>query len=474
MDMDRAILPLERELIERVGWFIKLRWYAAAAIFTVPLLGKFILQFNLPVLTLCAIGVAVFIYNLAFRLYFPRLSRPKGEEFGDTSQRTAIYISVRFVFRFANLQIALDWISLGTIAHCSGGIQSPMLMFFIFHLLIASILLPRWDCCLHATIAVFIVAAIAFLEYFQLLPHISIRDIPDARFSDIMSVMTSLFFFATTLYIAVFSATSVAATLRSKERNLAILQADLQEAYSDLEESAKARSQFILTITHELRAPLAAVQSMLGVIAAGYVGGISEKGSELIKRSERRILALLELVGNLLDLAREQMDGLQSQPVDMDLNDVVAKVIDGIQNRAEAKGVSLAVNMPSDHVTLEGDEKDMERLLGNLISNAVKYTLVGGEASLTVEASEDRVNLTVADTGIGIPKEAIPKLFTEFFRARNARESTEYGTGLGLAIVKRIVDEHKGDISVKSELGKGTQFFVLLPRRSSDRKESYS
>ena len=105
----------------------------------------------------------------------------------------------------------------------------------------------------------------------------------------------------------------------------------------------------------------------------------------------------------------------------------------------------------------------MERLLGNLLSNAVKYTQKGGQAHLTMDTNEDKVRFTVIDTGIGIPEEAIEQLFTEFFRAENARKITEYGTGLGLAIVKRVVDEHKGEVSVESELGKGSKFSVSLP-----------
>lgn len=454
----RAILPLELELIERVGWFIELRWFAIAGVFAAGLLGRFVFQLNLPVLSFSAIGLGLLICNTIFWRYYVSLSGKRSG--GDASKRKITCT------RFTSVQIIVDWLALGSIAHYSGGIQSPVLMFFIFHILIASILLSRRDCYLQTTLAVFFVIAIALLEYLQLIPHISIMSVPDAHFSDAASVIIFLSLFAATLYIAAFIATSIAMTLRSKEGSLVILQADLQETYSDLEETTAERSRFILTVTHELRAPLAAVQSMLGVIDAGYAGEVSQKAKELIERSDKRIQFLLELVGDLLDLAAERLDILRSKRVDVDLNDVMAEMIDGIRGRAEAKGVSLSTRVPDEHVTIRSDAKDMERLLGNLFSNAVKYTPEGGQAHLAMDISEDRVNFTIIDTGIGIPEEAIEKLFTEFFRAENAKKMSEYGTGLGLSIVKRIVDEHKGEITVESELGKGTKICVSLPLRT--------
>ncbi len=424
-------------------------------VFAASLLGRFAFQYRLPVLNLSAIGLGMIIYNTVFWRYFLSLSRPKAEN-GVSERKTACT-------RFASVQIAFDWAALGSIAYYSGGIQSPVLMFFIFHILIASILLSRRQCYLQATVAVLFVTAIALLEYLELIPHISIMSVPDTRFSDTVSVITFLTFFVSTLYIAAFIATSIAVALRSKESKLVILQADLQESYSDLEEATTERSRFILTVTHELRSPLAAVQSMFGVISAGYAGEVSVKAKELIERSDRRIHYLLELVGDLLDLAAERLNVIRSKRVDVDLNDVVMEMIDGIKGRAEAKGVAISTSIPNEHIIIRSDRKDMERLLGNLLSNAVKYTQKGGQAHLTMDTNEDKVRFTVIDTGIGIPEEAIEQLFTEFFRAENARKITEYGTGLGLAIVKRVVDEHKGEVSVESELGKGSKFSVSLP-----------
>ncbi len=455
---DRTILPLDQELVERVGWFVKLRWFAAAGVFAATLVGKVLLRFDLPVLELCIIGLGIFIYNTVFWRYFLHIRQSMIEGLKTVSERRSV--STRFI----HAQVVMDWVALILLAHYSGGIQSPIILFFIFHLLIASILLPRRDCYLQATLVVVLVTSFALLEHLKVIPHVAIIDSAYVQPVYIRSDIATLFFFAATLYFAVFLATSIAAALKEKERSLTILQADLQEAYNDLEEAATARSRFILMVTHELRSPLSAVQSMLTVISEGYAGDVSQKSKELIERSESRIVVLLELVSELLDA--ERLSETQREQIDVKLSDVIMKVSNGIQGRAEAKGVSLEVNIPEDHVVIKSYGNDLERLFGNLLSNAVKYTPPGGTARLTVDASEDMVNFAVTDTGIGIPEEAMENLFTEFFRAENARKTEEYGTGIGLSVVKRIVDEHNGEILVESELGRGTQFSVSLPLRT--------
>lgn len=452
--MNLRASPLTQEFIERVGWFIKLRWFASAGVILATLVGKFVLQFDLPVERLLLIGGAISIYNLVFQRYFLRLGKLSDER---------KEIACRWL---VNLQVSVDWLSLSLITYYSGGIRSPVLFLFVFHVLLASILLPPRDCYILATVAFLIVAAFSLLEHFEVIPHVPIKGLSDFLLPPLGSILILLVFFGAMLYITVFLATSIIQAVRIRERRLMTLQAELQDAYNELEESMMVRSQFILTVTHELRAPLATIQSLLRVIVEGYAGSVSEKAKELIERAERRIRFLLELVNDLLDVTVKQVERSRSRRVDVDLSEVVADVLDGFQAEAAAKGITLKVDVPDHPVVLESNERDLQKLLGNLLSNAIKYTPSGGEVSLSVKASEDEVKIEVADTGIGIPKEVLPRLFKEFFRAENAKRMAEYGTGLGLTIVKSIVDEHKGEISVESELGKGTRFLISLPRRS--------
>ena len=137
-----------------------------------------------------------------------------------------------------------------------------------------------------------------------------------------------------------------------------------------------------------------------------------------------------------------------------------------LETPARAKGLTLALECPDKALAVWGDKEELDRLLNNLLSNAVKYTPHGA-----VQVSLERVNgaarIVVSDTGIGIPKDALPHLFHEFYRAPNARQVEESGTGLGLSIVKGLVDRYSGTIDVKSAEGQGTTFTLTLPLAGS-------
>ncbi|MGC8874013.1 MAG: ATP-binding protein [Chloroflexia bacterium] len=234
-------------------------------------------------------------------------------------------------------------------------------------------------------------------------------------------------------------------------------------AYRKLEEIDRAKSQFVLTVTHELRAPVATVQSLLRVILGGYAGQVSPKQKELIERAERRILFLQQLVDDLLDLAAGKTEHLAETPRPVALNPLVTKVVAQLRPVAEEKSLDLRVYVPHEVLTVLAVEDGIERILVNLVGNAIKYTLPGGRAEVTLERCGNEAALIVSDTGIGIPEDALPHLFEEFFRAENARAIEREGTGLGLSIVKNLVERYGGRIGVESRLGHGSTFTVYFP-----------
>ncbi len=238
---------------------------------------------------------------------------------------------------------------------------------------------------------------------------------------------------------------------------------DNARAYRRLEELDQAKSRFVRLVAHELRSPLSAVQSLLDVVIAGYAGSVDEKGSEILERAERRVGFLLALVNDLLDLATGRADGLPRERSRVDLQALCERVVSLLQARAGQKGVALALTVePADYVRW-GSADQMERLLTNLVDNAVKYTPQGGEVRVSLRREGTDCLFGVADTGIGIPAEAIEHIFDEFYRAPNARALEKEGTGLGLAIAKQVALEHGGRIEVQSEVGAGTVFTVRLP-----------
>jgi signal transduction histidine kinase len=234
-------------------------------------------------------------------------------------------------------------------------------------------------------------------------------------------------------------------------------------AYQALERADRSKSDFVQMVSHELRSPLSAVQSMLKVLEEGYVGSMTSKQRDLVQRSQRRVSALMAMVNDLLDLAAGKMEQLRGEKKEVVLSEIITKIAELVQTSAEEKGLELKVEVIDEPLILVGIEDGLERVFMNLVSNAVKYTPAGGSVAVRAWAEDDQIKAEVADTGIGIPEEALPRIFDEFYRAKNAKAVEMEGTGLGLAIAQDVVRRHGGQISVESVVGEGSTFCVILP-----------
>jgi len=224
------------------------------------------------------------------------------------------------------------------------------------------------------------------------------------------------------------------------------------------------KTWFLQKAAHQLRSPFGAIYSLLKVLRKGYLGPVSDKQQDTILRCEKRLEMLGTLVNDLLKLGikRQHQDRAAIQAVDG------VKVLRALEelyaSSASEKGVGVEFVIEESLPELMADEKLLDELFGNLVSNAIKYTRPGGKVRVSLAAEREHVvRFEVSDTGIGIPEEEVPRLFTEFFRAENAKALAEQGTGLGLVIVKEILDFLRGSISVKSKVGEGSTFTCLLP-----------
>jgi len=188
-----------------------------------------------------------------------------------------------------------------------------------------------------------------------------------------------------------------------------------------------------------------------------------EKSREMMVRSRQRLKALLDLVSDLLDVARMEAGTVRREIALQQPADLIAEVLDLMQPTAQAAQVELRNALPAGLPGVEADREELIRLFNNLISNAVKYNKPGGTVTVTGAAEGPYVRLNVTDTGMGISEEGIRNLFTEFFREKRRETSQITGTGLGLSIVKRIVDFYHGRLDVQSKLDEGSTFSVWLP-----------
>jgi signal transduction histidine kinase len=234
------------------------------------------------------------------------------------------------------------------------------------------------------------------------------------------------------------------------------------QAYQLLEDLNRQKSKFARITTHELRAPAQVTESLLTALADGYAGVLNPQQADLVARAIRRVQLLQGLVNDLLDLAAGKADFRNAERRRVSLAASVVDVCGRFDPRAREKGIELQLDGPPAGLEVWGDPGDIDRILNNLVSNAVKYTPKG---RVTVRLTEDHGTavLTVSDTGIGIAPEALTHVFEEFFRAANAKQVEEAGTGLGLAIVKDLVERYAGQITVTSREGEGTTFTVRLP-----------
>lgn len=236
-------------------------------------------------------------------------------------------------------------------------------------------------------------------------------------------------------------------------------------AYQAVEALAEERSRFMLRIAHDLRAPLAAIVSMSELLRGEYKGQLGPEQADCVARIDRRARSMLDMLNELLVLARSRSrrTTLELRPVDA--GGLAGRILRAFGDAARQKGQKLEVSVVPGTPPIAGDEKTLEEMLDNLVSNAIKYTPEGGEVAVRFAPEGiGLVRIEVRDSGIGIPKEDQARLFSEFFRAENARRLESLGTGLGLAIVKEMVAAHGGTIEVDSEPGRGSVFTVRLPR----------
>ncbi|UCF90860.1 MAG: GAF domain-containing protein, partial [Desulfobacterales bacterium] len=241
-------------------------------------------------------------------------------------------------------------------------------------------------------------------------------------------------------------------------------------AYEAVEKALRERSWFMMRVAHNLRAPLAAMLSILEVVCGGYLGQLNDEQREYLRRLDRRVRTMLSLISELMFLARNREEKLSAAQAATDPTLLARRIRRTFQDKAAEKRVNFMVDAPEDLPPLRGQLEVIEQMLENLISNAIKYTPTEGSVNVRFSQTNGKIRFEISDTGIGIPAADKAKLFTEFFRAENAKSVAKDGTGLGLAIVKEIVDNLDGRILAESEEGVGTVFVVDLPTAAAPEK----
>lgn len=230
---------------------------------------------------------------------------------------------------------------------------------------------------------------------------------------------------------------------------------------SDVRRLENMRRDFVANVSHELKTPLTAVRGFAETLLSGDVppADVDKYLGVILKHADR----LSNLIDDLLELSRIESRKVPLQRTAVDVGRVAASVMAGMepQLRAKSLGVKLIDEAPGEALA---DRRAVEQVLTNLLDNAAKYTNSGGHLEVRVSDAHDGIRIEVQDDGIGIPDEDLPRIFERFYRVEKARSRDLGGTGLGLSIVKHLVQAMDGDISVSSEVGRGSTFAFTLPR----------
>ena len=431
-------------LIGRAYWLIRLRWVAIVTLVTATFVAGNVMVVSLPASALYLISGLLLVYNLILYELLRYWTRG-GKEPSSTR-----------ISGILTFQISADLFILAAILHFSGGIENPFSFFFVFHMIIASILRPRWQSYLEATLAVLLFGGLLLLESARVIPHYDLTGFAGhGLYNNNTFVLGFLFVFTITLYLVVYMTTSISEQLRLRQQ-------ELERANAQLEEKDQVKNEYVLRVTHDIKGHLAAIESCLEVVLNGMIGSLNEKQKDFVGRAHRRTAKCMAFVMALLKLTRMKLSGCL-EVERFSLRQCVLSSLSSVQSRAREKSIALHHEIDPAVDEVLGEAVLIEETITNMLFNAVKYTPDGGRVGLAVKRDGRFVLVQIVDTGIGIPATALPHLFEEFYRAENARAVERDGTGLGLAFAKQVVERHGGRIWAENNPDGGSTFTFTLP-----------
>jgi signal transduction histidine kinase len=448
-------IPVDQELGVRVRWLITLRWMAVGLALVAVVVANVWLGGTLPMEALWNALIAIAVYNALLWVLVHRMTSP-----------TAPYESHASIL---HAQLVIDLLALTVLLHFSGGLENPFSTFYVILVVIGSILATKRASFFYAGLATLLWMGLLLLEATGVIPHYNLAGFRlPVRYREPIHIAASAIVLAGANSSVAYLTSSIIERLREGERQLyqantscEMRAEELAKLNARLQDLDRTRSLFIRLVTHELRAPVAAIQSYLRLYLDGYVP--QDRLREIIAKAEQRARDQLDLIGDLLDLAHVQEDGDKIKAVPVDICALLSDVVDLMQARIDAKRLRFSVEVPPGSPCVMADPEHIKQVWTNLISNAVKYTPEDGQVTVCLKQQDNTVCGMVTDTGIGIAPDDLEHIFEAFYRTEKAKAMARHGTGLGLSIVKGIAERYGGRVWVESEEGKGSTFAFELP-----------
>ena len=225
----------------------------------------------------------------------------------------------------------------------------------------------------------------------------------------------------------------------------------------------RSRREFVANASHELRTPLTTIKMVLETLSGDEAITKNELTKSFLEMADAESSRMEALIKNLLTLSQLDSKTVNFEMKKLNITESVSEIAKTLELTARSREQSLIFEGTHEPIYINGDKIRVEQTIINIVSNALKYTQNGGEIRISLKSEGDKVNIVVRDNGVGIPKEDQPRLFERFYRVEKDRNSDKGGTGLGLAIAREFAKAHGGDITVESEVGKGTAFTIIFP-----------
>jgi signal transduction histidine kinase len=362
----------------------------------------------------------------------------------------------RLVMPTQTLNTMGDVVLLTIAAYLSGGGYSPLLPSYVIVIAVISMLTNLGITLLMAGFTVLCFATMLLLMVAGVLPPTAVPGAPGAAPS-LGYAFTAICYCALVVGVPTYFSTATLRLLRRKE-------AALEKRTAQMIQAATQRSQFVASMTHELRTPIHGVQGLADVIAAGVYGPVTERQREACASIKRSAQSLLALVDDVLQLTRAEAGKIDARPSAVDIATLVERVSSSVSWVVGTKQLALVVEVEPNLPPVHSDERWLAHVLVNLLANAIKFTPEAG--TVTVRArrrGEHAIELIVEDTGIGIAAEDRDAIFEPFRQGTSGDTKGYGGVGLGLALVARLTDLLAATVELESAVGKGSQFRVIVP-----------
>ncbi|MCZ7554843.1 MAG: HAMP domain-containing histidine kinase [Bacteroidia bacterium] len=439
-----------RALKRRNLWLINMRYIAVAMLLSVIIFSIALSDISLDEFLITALAGGILIYNLILHR---------------THHLTPDGFAAFNGLHFALIQMCLDFLALLALIYISGGVESPFLYFFIFHVIIGSLILPMRVISVLISVTLVVAVSGAMMELHGVIPHMHAQGfIPDDHYLSETFIGVQFVFLALTLFVSNYLANSISKELYLRERALTI-------ALRKLGDAEQAKSRYVMSVVHDLKTPIAAATTYLNMILDGSVGAVPEAMQRPLERSQARMMNAIQVVNDILQLTQLK---LEEKPVITQVN--LTELIDEIYQEMRVLFIAKKIRFSTwigaqQDLHIEAEPRLLKLALSNLISNTHKYTPAEGRVEIHIHQRDESVSIEIADSGMGIPPEEQEKIFEDFYRSTLSKKHGIEGTGLGLSVVKHILRQFNGSIRVESpsrlENGPefpGSAFIITLPR----------